>query len=121
MSISKVRSAGTAGVLALILLVGAALGAEAYTNSKSGGVSGSGVQSVSSGSSESAAVLTGKEDTYIFKDCGGYVGIVDSSGGQVITDISVAGLRAADRALLVEGIEVRGIAELTRLMEDLGS
>ncbi len=39
----------------------------------------------------------------------------------IVTEISVEGLPAADRALLTQGMEVEGREALLRLLEDLGS
>lgn len=39
----------------------------------------------------------------------------------IVTEISVEGLPAADRALLRQGLEVAGREALLRLLEDLGS
>jgi len=119
---TKARTAGIAGVLALILLVGALLGADAYADDRASEGAGEITRGLSdNNSAQSALVLPGSEDSFVFKDCGGFLGIISSDGTSYITDISVAGLRAADRALLAEGIEVHGAAEYTRLMEDFGS
>lgn len=64
------------------------------------------------------------DTAFVLRDCGGYIGIYSSmsaSSPESVTNISTAGLRAADRKLLEKGIPVSGRDELLTLLEDFGS
>ena len=65
-----------------------------------------------------------EEAEYFLRPCQGYVAVY---GGQrekepvSITDIELANLRSADRAMVQKGIPVADQRELLSLLEDLGS
>lgn len=60
---------------------------------------------------------------YILKESNGYVAVFSSNPQKVlqVTDIQVSGLRAADQALLENGIAAIDRQALLELLEDLGS
>ena len=61
---------------------------------------------------------------YFLKNCDGFVAVYRSTKGRApesVTAIEIAGLRAADRAMLERGIPVSDRQELLELLEDFGS
>lgn len=61
---------------------------------------------------------------YFLKNCDGFVAVYRSTKGRApesVTAIEIAGLRAADRAMLERGIPVSDRQELLALLEDFGS
>ena len=72
------------------------------------------------------AGLEGREDSaeFFLRPCDGFVAVYSGRREKTpvsVTDIELANLRGADRALLQKGIPVENRRELLRLLEDLGS
>ena len=72
------------------------------------------------------ASFAGREDSAAFflRPCDGFVAVYDGRREKTpvtVTDIELANLRGADRALVQKGIPVEDRRELLRLLEDLGS
>lgn len=61
--------------------------------------------------------------SYVLGEAGGYVAVFSGPGGPLLetTDIPVSRLRAADQALLRQGITAADRAALLELLEDFGS
>lgn len=64
--------------------------------------------------------------TYMVADYGGSVAVFDRGDSTLsaplqVTEIRLAGLRAADRAMIETGVPVSSREELMALLEDLGS
>ena len=65
-----------------------------------------------------------QESSYLLKDCGGYVGIFTAGGSDepdIVTEIIISKLRAADAETLKEGIPANSPEELAKIIEDLNS
>ena len=72
------------------------------------------------------ASFAGREDSAAFflRPCGGFVAVYEGRREKTpvtVTEIELANLRGADRALVQKGIPVADRRELLRLLEDLGS
>ena len=72
------------------------------------------------------ASFAGREDSaeFFLRPCDGFVAVYDGRREKTpvsVTDIELANLRGADRALVQKGIPVENRRELLRLLEDLGS
>ena len=72
------------------------------------------------------ASFAGREDSaeFFLRPCDGFVAVYDGRREKTpvsVTDIELANLRGADRALVQRGIPVENRRELLRLLEDLGS
>ncbi|MGM9521860.1 MAG: hypothetical protein ACI3VB_05210 [Oscillospiraceae bacterium] len=85
------------------------------------------------GASSVAAVLTGSAQeeaaaqekntacSYTVSEYDGDVGVYCDGELLYTTDINIAGLREADRKLLIKGIETGSYEDVLRLLEDLSS
>ena len=72
------------------------------------------------------ASFEGREDSaeFFLRPCDGFVAVYEGRREKTpvsVTDIELANLRGADRALVQKGIPVENRRELLRLLEDLGS
>ena len=107
------------GLKVRIALMGCLVAAAAFTAAEAYG-------SIVPEKAEVYARFQGREDEaeYFLRPCQGYVAVY---GGQrekepvSITDIELANLRSADRAMVQKGIPVADQRELLSLLEDLGS
>jgi len=78
---------------------------------------------------ESATVSTlseipNKNQGYLIRACGGYVGVYysnDEDYPAIITEIPTENLRSYDRQLIETGLSVESREELMQILEDLGS
>ena len=111
------------GLKVRIALMGCLVAAAAFTAAEA---YGSIVPEKAAIPEEVYARFQGREDEaeYFLRPCQGYVAVY---GGQrekepvSITDIELANLRSADRAMVQNGIPVADQRELLSLLEDLGS
>lgn len=64
------------------------------------------------------------KECYVLRDCDGYVAVYDGPKAKkptTVTDIQVSTLRALDRQMLQNGLELDSREKLMMTLEDLGS
>lgn len=65
-----------------------------------------------------------REECYVLRNCDGYVAVYDGLKAKkptTVTDIQVSTLRALDRQMLENGLELDSREKLMMTLEDLGS
>ena len=78
----------------------------------------------SSAASQTAACAAQTSASYVLRDCNGYVAVydgIDAKRPTTITDIEVSTLRALDRRMVENGLELDSREKLMMTLEDLGS
>lgn len=71
-----------------------------------------------------ACVAQAAKECYVLRDCDGYVAVYDGPKAKkptTVTDIQVSTLRALDRQMLENGLELDSREKLMMTLEDLGS
>lgn len=73
---------------------------------------------------ETKACTAQAAECYVLRDCNGYVAVYDGADAKkptTVTDIEVSTLRALDRQMLKNGLEIDSREKLMMTLEDLGS
>ena len=74
--------------------------------------------------SQTVACAAQSGECYVLRDCDGYVAVYDGRNAKkptTVTDIEVSTLRALDRQMLENGLELDSRDKLMMTLEDLGS
>ena len=73
---------------------------------------------------QTAACAAQSSECYVLRDCDGYVAVYNGRNAKkpsTVTDIEVSTLRALDRQMLKNGLELDSSDKLMMTLEDLGS